>query len=189
MSTGAASTYDVRIWDIHRYAGKRGNTYTVKWRVAGKKPQRTFSTVKLAEAFRTELLVAARDGVPFDILTGLPVTMRERKVSRTWYEHAMAFAAEKWPHISPRHRKGIAETLTHLTTVLVMTTDRRPPETELRRALYRWAFNTTAQGSDVPDEYFPAIRWIEVRVRKPSAPIAMVAGEAAIELHRQRDDR
>lgn len=38
-------------------------------------------------------------------------------------------------------------------------------------------------------EAFPAIRWIEVRVRKPSAPIAMVAGEAAIELHRQRDDR
>lgn len=38
-------------------------------------------------------------------------------------------------------------------------------------------------------EAFPAIRWIEIRVRKPSAPIAMVAGEAAIELHRHRDDR
>ncbi|WP_248310551.1 dihydroneopterin aldolase [Devosia sp. Root105] len=38
-------------------------------------------------------------------------------------------------------------------------------------------------------EAFPAIRWIEVRVKKPSAPIAMVAGEAAIELHRHRDDR
>lgn len=36
---------------------------------------------------------------------------------------------------------------------------------------------------------FPAIRWIQVRVKKPSAPIAMVAGEAAIELHRHRDDR
>lgn len=38
-------------------------------------------------------------------------------------------------------------------------------------------------------EAFPAIRWIEIRVRKPSAPIAMVAGEAAIELHRRRGDR
>jgi dihydroneopterin aldolase len=36
---------------------------------------------------------------------------------------------------------------------------------------------------------FAAIRWIEVQVRKPSAPIAMVAGEAAIELHRHREDR
>lgn len=35
---------------------------------------------------------------------------------------------------------------------------------------------------------FPTIRWIEIRVRKPSAPIAMVAGEAAIELHRHRDN-
>lgn len=34
---------------------------------------------------------------------------------------------------------------------------------------------------------FPAIRWVEIRVRKPSAPIVMVAGEAAIELHRHRD--
>lgn len=38
-------------------------------------------------------------------------------------------------------------------------------------------------------EAFPAISWIQVRVKKPSAPIAMVAGEAAIELHRRREDR
>lgn len=33
---------------------------------------------------------------------------------------------------------------------------------------------------------FPPIDWIMIRVRKPEAPIAMVRGEAAIELHRQR---
>ena len=36
---------------------------------------------------------------------------------------------------------------------------------------------------------FPAITWIQVRVRKPSAPIPMVAGEAAAELHRLRSSR
>jgi dihydroneopterin aldolase len=36
---------------------------------------------------------------------------------------------------------------------------------------------------------FAAITWVQVRVRKPSAPIPMVAGEAAVELHRQRSDR
>ena len=48
-----------------------------------------------------------------------------------------------------------------------------------------------AVGQHVVDrlfETFPAIRWIEVKVRKPSAPISMVAGEAAIELHRHRED-
>ncbi|WIJ26829.1 dihydroneopterin aldolase [Devosia sp. RR2S18] len=35
-------------------------------------------------------------------------------------------------------------------------------------------------------EAFQEVKWIVVRVRKPEAPIAMVRGEAAIELHRQR---
>ncbi len=35
---------------------------------------------------------------------------------------------------------------------------------------------------------FPAIGWLRVTVRKPSAPIAMVAGEAAIEITRSRRD-
>jgi len=33
---------------------------------------------------------------------------------------------------------------------------------------------------------FPPVQWIRIRVRKPEAPIAMVTGEAAIELFRRR---
>jgi dihydroneopterin aldolase len=33
---------------------------------------------------------------------------------------------------------------------------------------------------------FQGVEWVVIRVRKPEAPIAMVRGEAAIELHRQR---
>lgn len=35
-------------------------------------------------------------------------------------------------------------------------------------------------------ERFEDINWIVIRIRKPEAPIAMVRGEAAIELHRVR---
>jgi len=35
-------------------------------------------------------------------------------------------------------------------------------------------------------EAFADIGWIVIRVRKPEAPIAMVRGEAAVELHRVR---
>lgn len=35
---------------------------------------------------------------------------------------------------------------------------------------------------------FPTVEWIDIRVRKPEAPIAMVRGEAAIELYRTRED-
>lgn len=48
-----------------------------------------------------------------------------------------------------------------------------------------------AVGQHVVDrifEAFPQVRWVKIRVRKPEAPIAMVRGEAAIELHRHRDD-
>jgi dihydroneopterin aldolase len=33
---------------------------------------------------------------------------------------------------------------------------------------------------------FQEVEWVVIRVRKPEAPIAMVRGEAAIELHRKR---
>ncbi|HEY4200033.1 MAG TPA: dihydroneopterin aldolase [Devosiaceae bacterium] len=33
---------------------------------------------------------------------------------------------------------------------------------------------------------FDRLEWIRIRVRKPEAPIAMVTGEAAIELYRER---
>ncbi len=46
-----------------------------------------------------------------------------------------------------------------------------------------------AVGQNIVDAIFEAfsdVNWIIVRVRKPEAPIAMVRGEAAIELHRVR---
>ena len=36
-------------------------------------------------------------------------------------------------------------------------------------------------------EAFQGVTWVVIRLRKPEAPIAMVRGEAAIELHRQRN--
>lgn len=35
-------------------------------------------------------------------------------------------------------------------------------------------------------EAFQGVNWVVIRLRKPEAPIAMVRGEAAIELHRRR---
>ncbi len=35
-------------------------------------------------------------------------------------------------------------------------------------------------------EAFQTVDWVVIRIRKPEAPIAMVRGEAAIELHRKR---
>lgn len=105
MPRGEVS-YDVRVWSISRYQGKRGTTYTVRWAVGGKRHQRTYATHKPAEAFRADLLVAARDGVPFEVSDGLPRTMRAPQQTRTWLDHAMEYVSMKWPGASPRHRRG-----------------------------------------------------------------------------------
>lgn len=49
-----------------------------------------------------------------------------------------------------------------------------------------------ALGQNIVDALFaafPTVEWVIIRIRKPEAPIAMVRGEAAVELHRQRTDR
>ncbi|MCW2772831.1 MAG: phage integrase family protein [Nocardioides sp.] len=157
---GSGVTYDVRVWGIHRYKGARGTTYTVKWRVAGKRSQRTFGTLKLAEAFRADLMIAARGGVPFRLDTGLPASLDAPEPARTWLEHAMEYCAVKWPGASARHRRGIAEALTDVTVAIMPESGSRPADVELRPALYGWAFNATARRSPIPDAVEPAYAWL-----------------------------
>ena len=160
MSTGNPS-YDVRIWGINKYKGKRRTTYTVRWRVNGERQQKTFSTLKLADAFRSELLSAARAGESFSERTGLPHSLATASQEVTWYQHACDFVDHKWPHASARHRKGIAEALTNVTLALLPEEAGRPTTQDLRRALYGWAFNSTARKTPPTDDDFLALQWIE----------------------------
>jgi integrase len=155
-----SSSYDVRIWAIRSYKGARGTTHTVRWSVNGREQQRTFKTLKLADSFRSELQTASRSGEPFSTQSGLPGSMANAASRVTWYEHAMDFMDHKWPHSSARHRKGLAEALTAVTVALVTDTTAAPPAEDLRRALFRWSFNTTARKSPATDEDFLALRWI-----------------------------
>lgn len=157
---GTAS-HDVRIWSIAKYRGARGTTYTVRWLVGGNKNQRTFATAKLADGFRTALVVAARGGEPFSVDSGLPASMTATTTTRTWYDHATDYARVKWRAASPRHRRGIAEALTSVTTTLVRSEAGRPDPALLRKALTHWAFNPPARESETPSEFVAAIRWIE----------------------------
>lgn len=163
--------YDVRVWGASKYRGKRGTTYTIRWRIEGKRYQRTFSTAKLADSFRAELLIAARNGQPFDTEHGLPLTLVKRRQERTWYQHATAFMDMKWPHAAPRHRKGLAEALATLTTSLTTPTTDAPPADTVRRALFRWAFNTPARESEPPEDLREALSWVE----RHSLPLSEVA--------------
>ena len=54
------TSYDVRIWKVEVYRGTRRTSYTVRWSVAGKPRGQTFKTAALADAFRSDLVAAAR---------------------------------------------------------------------------------------------------------------------------------
>src|SRR5690606_13058515 len=91
------STYDVRVYALLVNENTRKNTYTVRWKVAGKSFRDTFATKALAEHFRSKLVVAQREGVAFDEATGLPGPMARAHNARSWYDHAIAFVDMKWP--------------------------------------------------------------------------------------------
>lgn len=165
MTRSDPTAFNVRIWDIRARKGSSRNAYVVRWLVAGRGHQRTFATRKLADAFRSSLAVAARDGSAFDLDSGLPTALGTH-ARTTWYEHACAFVDLKWDRVSARHRKGTAEALTTLTCALVAAPDDSPPG-ELRAALMGWSFNKAARGGipisaarNPPQHWAPSLQWI-----------------------------
>ena len=59
----------------------------------------------------------------------------------TWYQHAVAYAAMKWPSLAAHSRASLAEALATVTPALTGPAPGRPSATALRTALYGYAFN------------------------------------------------
>lgn len=155
------SSYDVRIYSILTNRNQRGRTYTVRWQVAGRRFRKTFSTRALAESYRSKLLVAQREGIAFDEVSGLPEPMARELNSRTWYEHAVDYVDMKWSRASANHRKSVAEALATVTPALLASDRGRPSDARLRAALYGWAFNLTRrQAGPPPPHLASAVEWV-----------------------------
>ena len=167
------TSYDVRIWNIQvhegkaRRAGKPVCTYRPRWVVAGEVFGESFKTKALAESFRSKLVTYQREGVAFDVATGLPEPMARLLNTKTWYEHAIAFVDMKWPHAAGNQRKSIAESLAHVTPALLSSTRGAPIEAEIRRALYSYVFNTTRRkGGSPPEDLAATVRWLSTNTVK-----------------------
>lgn len=125
------SSFDVRIFAIRRRLGRQ--VFEVRWRVAARDKSGSFMTRALADSYRAELIRAARRGLEFDSATGEPLAWAVAKpVTVTWYQHAVAYAAMKWPHLAAHSRASMAEALATVTPLLTRTATRRPPARTLR---------------------------------------------------------
>lgn len=155
-----STTYDVRIWKTEKRVNKVRTSYRVLWRVGGRhRFNRTFTTQSHAESFRSKLLVAANEGVAFDIETGLPTTMLRTTETMSWYEFACAYADMKWPDASPKHRRSIAQSLVPI-TVGMTTTDRGMPDRKTLNKALMCAFNPSTRHDEHPEDIAKALRWV-----------------------------
>ena len=162
------TTYDVRIHAILTNKQSRGDTYTIRSKVAGRPFRKTFATKALAESYRSKLIIAQREGVAFDTESGLPEPEARKSYSRSWLAHAMSFVDMKWPQSSPKHRRNTAEALVTVTLAFLSSDRGAPADADLRAALYGWAFNsgvrkaaTKGKGSpSIPSEFGAAMKWL-----------------------------
>jgi integrase len=134
--------FDVSVYAIRRRAGRR-RPFEVRWRAAGRSKSKSFITRKLADSYRAELVRAARMGLDFDPLTGVPTAWNlPEPAIVTWYEEAAAYAVMKWPSLAAHSRASLAEALATVTLALTRPGARdRPDQRELRTVLYKHAFN------------------------------------------------
>ncbi|TKT01662.1 tyrosine-type recombinase/integrase [Streptomyces lasalocidi] len=153
-------SYDVRLWSVRKRNSKVA-PYQLRWLVGGEQFQEKFATKTLADSRRSELLSAARKGEPFDTETGLPVSEVRERNRTSWYSHARAHAARKWPTAAAKHRASIAESLTIATMALCPSGKGRPADDLLRRALYQWAFNAGRHDQEPPGPEAKALAWVE----------------------------
>jgi hypothetical protein len=164
------SSFDVRVFAIRRRPGR--TAFEVRWRVAGCDRSRSFMTRPLADSYRAELVRAARKGAGFGPATGEPTAWAAPEpVTVTWYQHAVAYAQMKWPHLAPHSRASLADALATVTPLLTRETGCRPPDGTLRAALYGYAFNAPRR-SRAPDPVtVSTLAWLE-RVSLPVSQLS-----------------
>ncbi|GAA2517997.1 integrase [Pilimelia columellifera] len=169
------STYDVRIWAIREFkgkdprTGKARSTFRVRWEVAGREFGRTFKTRAMAESFRSQLIVAQREGTAYDEASGLPGPMARRLNARSWYQLAVEFVDMKWPRAAAKQRMSIADALTTVTPALIATHRGMPAPDVLRKALYTWSFNKARRDEGTPPlDIASAVRWLEANTMSMS---------------------
>ena len=167
---------DVSVYAIRRRAGRR-RSFEVRWRAAGRSRSKSFTTRKLADSYRAELVRAARMGLDFDPLTGEPTAWNlPEPAIVTWYQEATAYAVVKWPSLAAHSRASLAESLATVTPALTRPGARdRPDQRELRTALYQHAFNP-ARPADPGSPAAQILDWAQ----QASLPIGCLSKPAVL---------
>ena len=175
LQDGSVSSFDVRVFAIRRRPGRR--VFEVRWRLAGGDKSRSFITRALADSYRAELIRAARRGLEFDPATGEPLAWAApAPATVTWHQHAVAYAAMKWPHLAAHSRASMAEALATVTPLLTKQPAAVPPARMLRAALYGYAFSPPRRSRALEPATASALAWLE----RNSLPVSCLSDPQVI---------
>ncbi|ADG86814.1 tyrosine-type recombinase/integrase [Thermobispora bispora] len=160
---------DVKFWGIRRNKSSKTPSYEVRWTVAGRQRSRSRRTKALAEHFLSELRQAAKRGEPFDVETGLPVSMVKVKQAVTWFSFVVAYVDMKWPHAAAKTRDSLTDALATVTPALVdEDAPGKPDLALLRKALRQYVLPPVARHLPRPADVAAAVAWLE----RHSLPLA-----------------
>lgn len=152
------TSFNVRVYKTEVYEGKKVTSYYVRWKVGGKLWRAPFVNSPQADAFRSSLVTAARNGEAFDMASGLPVSkVKAKKADKPWFDFATEYADRRWPKTSASQRKNTAQVLMMVTIALTTAPHEFKP-VKVRTALREWAFNKDRRES-APADLAEIIKW------------------------------
>lgn len=174
------TSYDVRVHAVEKRRNSKGKvtSHRVLWDVDGKRFRDTFKLDAQADSFRSSLLIAARNGEAFSLLTGRPVSWSRAENDLSWYAFACAFVDMKWKDASGGYRRDIARALVAATPAMIASTRGAPDPARIRKALTGWGFNTKRR-AECPDNTADVLRWLE-RNTKPMSTLGDAAAARAL---------
>lgn len=131
-----APIQDIRIWDLQDRTNRTQavRPWVLRWRVDGAERSRAFKTKTEADHIRARLLVAARNGEPFDRDTGLPFSWQPKPADRRLHVWVREWLTEQWPEWQPRTRRSVLDSLSRFLPHAHPASAVNPP-TDLRRYL------------------------------------------------------
>jgi hypothetical protein len=180
------TTYDVRLWAVRKVTPRKTTAerptteakpkkrpavrYEVRWIVAKRERSKTFATKALAQSHLGDLQAAVNRGEPFDVASGLPVSLVPDTRDTTWWEWALQYVDLKWPDLAPNSRLSVAEAMTTATMAMLVSKRGRPDAAQLRKAMMQWAFIAPRRAAGGPPQGLAAaVRWLSANTVKLTA--------------------
>lgn len=159
------TTFQVKFWEIKKRESSRKRPYAVRWRTGTREHSEWYVTKALAASRLAELTKAARDGEPFDIDSGLPVSEVKRRTSLSFLAFATSYVDLKWPNAAAKTRNSTVDALATAVTSFVRDGAGRPDSADLRRVLMSNLLPPTTRDNELSTEDREIVAWLTKQSR------------------------